>query len=95
MIEPEKAGISYDIEEDLNSLKADINYQLAINGFIKKQFIYTKSDLVKPFIAEKPKLYTNAREVKKPENPDFANRKISSYSINDEASFLYQQGPDS
>lgn len=51
-------------------MKADINYQLAINGFIQPQLILTNSDFIRPPIIAKHThgKYLNYREIERRRN---------------------------
>lgn len=56
-------------EEDISirDMKEDINYQLAVNGFIRNQAIVTRTDFTKPVItlgSQTKAQYTNIRDVK-------------------------------
>ncbi|TNV81147.1 hypothetical protein FGO68_gene2427 [Halteria grandinella] len=57
------------LEDDL-TMKADRNYQLAINGFVQPQMILTKSDFIRPPITAKGSQgqYLNFREVESRRN---------------------------
>ena len=48
-------------------IKKDINYQLAINGFVRKHYITTQVDLANPITVENPnlKMYASLSEQKK------------------------------
>jgi hypothetical protein len=54
------------VDEDFN-IKNQINYQLAVNGFVRQQTIATKTDFIKPVIQEKQTAnqYTSLREQKR------------------------------
>lgn len=55
------------MNEEFENLKHDINVQLAVNGFIKPQFIATRTDYARPLISENPTIhfYTNMNKTKK------------------------------
>lgn len=54
------------VDEDFN-IKNEINYQLAVNGFVRQQTIATKTDFIKPVIQENQTAnqYTGLREQKR------------------------------
>ena len=58
---------SHQITEDEIRMKRNINYQLALNGFVRKQYITSQIDQTNPITVANPniKMYASLSEFKK------------------------------